>query len=120
MVKKAVRHLGETFGWDDARTAAWFESRVEPCMAWNRRCGNSYTASLWLSVAHALAGAAPGTRLLAFSYGSGFGSELLALTAGPGAASGAFAADVQVDLASRKMLDGAGYEALRGGVVPAH
>ena len=114
MVKKAVWHLGESFGLGEAETQAVYDTKILPHMAWNQRCGNAYTASLWLSVAQALVGRAEGERLVAFSYGSGFGAELLGLTAGPGAAEGAWAADLEADLASREAIDGAAYEALRG------
>ncbi|ACY16890.1 hydroxymethylglutaryl-CoA synthase family protein [Haliangium ochraceum] len=113
MVKKAVDQLGDSFGWDQARTAEFFASKVAPTMEWNRRCGNAYTASLWISVAHALAGRSPGARLTAFSYGSGFGSELLTLAAGPEAAEGAWRADIDSDLGERRLLDAEAYAALR-------
>ena len=63
-----------------------FEEKVGAVMSWNRPMGNSYTASLWFSVAEALAGRREGERITAFSYGSGFGAELFELTAGPKAA----------------------------------
>lgn len=114
MVKKAVLHVAESFGWDAEAGAALFAEKVDPTMGWNRRCGNAYTASLWISVAEALAGLTPGRRLAAFSYGSGFGAELLTLTAGPGAAEAGWVADVETDLAARTLIDAAGYQALRG------
>jgi hydroxymethylglutaryl-CoA synthase len=113
MVKKAVMRLGESFGWDAARTAALFEQKVAPTMRDNRRVGNAYTASLWLSVADTLAGLPAGTRIGAFSYGSGFGSELLILEAGAEAAKGAWAADLEKDLASRRLVTQDEYTALR-------
>ncbi len=114
MVKKAFLHIGESFGWPEARAEELFERKVDRFMGWNRMTGNAYTASLWLSVAEALAGRAPGERLAAFSYGSGFGAELLTLTAGPGAAAGEWVRDVELDLAARRRLDAMGYEQLRG------
>lgn len=114
MVKKAVVEIGERFGWTPERISALFSDKVEPAMAWNRMCGNAYTASLWISVAQALCGLPEGERVAAFSYGSGFGAELLTLTAGPEAAAGAWAADVETDLAGRERLDGERYLALRG------
>ena len=65
-------------------------------------------------MAEALSGLAPGERLAAFSYGSGFGAELLTMTAGPGAAAGEWVKDVELDLAARRRLDALGYEELRG------
>ncbi|MEM7356322.1 MAG: hydroxymethylglutaryl-CoA synthase, partial [Acidobacteriota bacterium] len=114
MVKKAFLHVAETFGWDYEEASQIFADKIDPNMGWNRMCGNAYTASLWMSVAEALAGMASGQRVAAFSYGSGFGSELLGLTAGPEAAAGAWAVDVENDLAQRQTIDAAGYEQLRG------
>ncbi|MCP3960470.1 MAG: hydroxymethylglutaryl-CoA synthase family protein [bacterium] len=114
MVKKAFLHVGERFGWDAERAEELFDLKVDPTMGWNRMCGNAYTASLWMSVAEALQGLAEGERLAAFSYGSGFGAEVQTFTAGPEAAAAAWAADVERDLASRRHVDAAGYERLRG------
>lgn len=113
MVKKSVVRLGETFGWTEAQTAAFFEQKVAPTMRWNLRTGNAYTASLWLSVASALAGLDRGARIGAFSYGSGFGSELLLLEAGTEAKAGAWIAEMENDLASRRLVSGEEYVALR-------
>ncbi len=115
MVKKAFFHLGESLGLDREWTAAYFADKVEPAMGWNRRIGNSYTASLWTSVAEALAGLEAGRRLAAFSYGSGFGAEVLTLEAGPQATAGAWARDVEEDLGSREYLDAGSYAELREG-----
>ncbi len=116
MVKKAVIEVGERLGWDEAKTTAYFAEQVDPTMEWNRQCGNAYTASLWISVAHALRGLAVGESIGAFSYGSGFGAELLVLEAGPAAARGAWAMDVEADFAARTEVDAAAYESLRSGV----
>jgi len=113
MGKKAVFRVGEFFGWDAEAIATFFSTKVNPTMFWNRLVGNAYTASLWLSVASALRGLTQGERIAAFSYGSGFGAELLTLTAGPGAQAGAWAIDVENDLANRKRVDAATYAALR-------
>ncbi len=114
MVKKAFFHVAESFGWDMEEAAAVFADKIDPNMGWNRMTGNAYTASLWMSVAEALAGMAAGERLAAFSYGSGFGAELLTFTAGPEAASGAWTTDVEQDLENRQLIDAVGYEQLRG------
>ncbi len=114
MVKKAFLHVGESFGWSPERAEDLFARKVDPFMGWNRMSGNAYTASLWMSVAEALAGLAPGERLAAFSYGSGFGAELLTFTAGPGAAAGEWVKDVELDLAARRRLNAMSYEQLRG------
>ncbi len=94
-------------------TKTFFDSKVDPTMVWNRRAGNCYTAALWLSVAHALAGRKTGEKLLAFSYGSGFGAELLSITAGELAEQGAWVADVEADLAGRTLCSAERYLELR-------
>ncbi len=114
MVKKAVMHLGVANGWDEATTANLFETKVMPTMEDNRRIGNAYTASLWFSVARALRGLAAGQRIAAYSYGSGFGAELLTLTAGKDAADARWAADLEADLAGRKQLTAEAYRDWRG------
>lgn len=113
MVKKAVAEVGARFGWDAERVAQIFADKVDPTMTWNRLCGNAYTASLWIAVASALRGLPAGERLAAFSYGSGFGAELLMLEAGREAAAGVWARDVEADLAGRCLVDAPAYAALR-------
>ena len=120
MVKKATARLGETLGWDEARTSAFHEGRIEPFMRWNQHVGNAYTAGLWVSVACALADATPGDRIAAFSYGSGFGAELLMLEAGTRVAQAGVAGDFEQMMRSRRMLDAEAYVAYRERVVPAH
>lgn len=113
MVKKAVAEVGVRFGWDEARVAQVFEEKVDPTMTWNRLCGNAYTASLWIAVASALRGLPAGRQVAAFSYGSGFGAELLVLESGEAAEIGAWAQDVESDLISRALVDAPAYSALR-------
>lgn len=115
MVKKAVVAVGESFGWAPERVEALYRDRVAPSMNWNVRVGNSYTASLWLSVAEALRGAESGERITAFSYGSGFGTELLTLEAGDAARAGDWAEDVESDLVARRQIDAEEYARLRRG-----
>ena len=117
MVRKAVGRLGETFGWGAERVNEFFQEKVEPTMMWNRISGNSYTASLWISVAQALKGLKAGERIAAFSYGSGFGSELISLVAGPAAAAGHWAQDMELDLANRKRVDGQAYARMRSSLL---
>lgn len=114
MVFKAVQQLGETFGFSDEELARFHREKVEPTMEWNRLSGNCYTASLWLSIAQQLAGANVGDRFAAFSYGSGFASELLTLTAGELAAAGEWAKEVEQDIAGRKQVTAEEYLRLRG------
>lgn len=113
MVLKAVQRVGTFFKWDPERIATFFAEKVSPTMDWNRLSGNSYTASLWISVANALQGLQLGERVAAFSYGSGFGAELLTLRAGPKAIAGAWETDVVSDLANRQLVNAEAYCALR-------
>lgn len=113
MVVKAFGAVTEAFGLSEAEGQALFKSKIEPSLAWNRKAGNCYTASLWLSVAQALAGAKLGERVAAFSYGSGFGAELFGLTAMELAEKGAWRADVEADLAGRTLVTGERYSELR-------
>ncbi|MDA8018496.1 MAG: hydroxymethylglutaryl-CoA synthase [Thermoanaerobaculia bacterium] len=114
MVKKAVLALGESLGWSEEVSRAFYSEKVGPTMGWNLFTGNAYTAALWIAVARTLIGRTEGARLAAFSYGSGFGSELLTLTAGPAAIDGAWARDVETDVANRRLIDVAAYQGLRG------
>ena len=119
MVRKSVLRIGEVFGWTAERVNDFFKEKVEPTMIWNRLIGNSYTASLWFSVAHALQGLQRGERVAAFSYGSGFGSELLSLVAGPLAEAGDWASDFEKDLSERIQLNAEAYNRLRNKSVRA-
>ena len=114
MVKKAVLGLGESLGWTEDDALSFYNEKVEPTMEWNLGTGNAYTAALWIAVARSLVGLDAGTRLAAFSYGSGFGSELLTLTAGPDAAAGAWSADIEADLEARRRISIDEYRGLRG------
>ncbi len=64
-------------------------------------------------MANALKGLAHGQRVAAFSYGSGFGAELLTLEAGPKAAAGEWAEDVERDVSGRRRLNARRYSLLR-------
>lgn len=118
MVKKTLQHLGARLAWSEAETAAFYAAKVEPTMSLNRLVGNAYTASLWLSVADTLRGRAEGEKIAAFSYGSGYGAELFELAAGPAARQGAWAVEVEADLATRREISGEEYLAMRR-TVPA-
>ena len=116
MVRKAFHVVGEVAGWSAERIQQLYNDKVEPSMLWNRLSGNSYTASLWIAVANALQGLKAGEQVAAFSYGSGFGSEILSLTAGPRAEDGAWAQDIERDISRRGRVDASGYSLLRAGV----
>jgi hydroxymethylglutaryl-CoA synthase len=102
MVKKAFTSLCELFHWNAEKINSFIERKIEPTLNWNRLCGNAYTASLWLSVANTLNKMELGQRITAFSYGSGFGSELLTLIAGAEAKQGAWQEDMEEDERLRK------------------
>lgn len=119
MVRKAVLHFAEALGLTAEKIIELFEQKVEPTMIWNKLTGNAYTASLWISVANALQGRNTGDRIAAFSYGSGFGAELLSLVAGPDAKAGAWAEDMERDLADRRIITAEDYNQLRAAVQPA-
>lgn len=119
MVRKAVLRIGEALGLGSDQAEELYQDKVEPTMVWNRLSGNAYTASLWISVARALEGLQQGERIAAFSYGSGFGSEVLSLVAGPSAVAGLWAQDIERDLAVRLRVDAQAYDRLRSGAVLA-
>ncbi len=116
MVKKAFHLVGEVAGWSAERIQQIYSDKVEPSMLWNRLSGNSYTASLWIAVANALQGLKPGEQVAAFSYGSGFGSEILSLVAGPRAREAGWAQDIERDVSNRRQVDASGYSLLRAAV----
>ncbi len=119
MVKKALHEVCEAAGWSTEKIARMYAEKVDPTMDWNRLSGNSYAAALWVAVARALCGMETGEKVAAFSYGSGFGSELLSLEAGPSAAAAEWASDIERDVARRKRLDASGYSLLRSAVKTA-
>lgn len=113
MVKKAFYAACQSLGWSDEKIEKIYVEKVEPTMAWNRVTGNAYTASLWISVANALRGLKQGQRITAFSYGSGFGAELLTLNAGPLAEEGKWAQDFEKDMKQRKEIGAKEYDEMR-------
>lgn len=113
MVKKAFISICKAHGLSDEHSELFFIEKVFPSMEWNALSGNSYTASLWISVAKALCGLPPGLKITAFSYGSGCGAELLSLVTGTKAAEGAWAEDVQKDFEGREELTAEVYDAMR-------
>ncbi len=116
MVRKAFHLVGEVAGWSAERVQQLYSEKVEPSMLWNKLSGNSYTASLWIAVANALQGLKAGEQVAAFSYGSGFGSEILSLIAGPRAKEADWAQDIERDIAHRGRVDASAYNLLRASV----
>ncbi|STX55617.1 Polyketide biosynthesis 3-hydroxy-3 -methylglutaryl-ACP synthase pksG [Legionella beliardensis] len=113
MVRKAVFHFFQHQGWTDEKIEDYLKEKIEPTMVWNQLTGNCYTASLWIAVAKALAHLKPKQKLSAFSYGSGYGAELLTLTAGPQVSSPYWVAEVEKMLLARQKINSLEYELLR-------
>lgn len=113
MVKKAFFHLASVWGWDESFAEEVFAEKIDPNLSWNKRCGNSYNASLWISVLSALSHLKEGQRLIAFSYGSGFGSEILTLTAGAKAPLIEKTVEIDALFSRRRYLSGIEYEGYR-------
>lgn len=84
MAVKAHRHLAQVAG--SVASTADLAAQVEPTTAYNRRIGNSYTASAYLGLLALLDGQADlsGTRLGIASYGSGAVAEFLSARVVPG------------------------------------
>lgn len=113
MVRKAFFSACTALGWDEEKIEKIYAEKINPTMEWNRLMGNAYTASLWISVANALRGLKAGEKITAFSYGSGFGAELLTLQAGPLAQAAKWAEDFEKDMQQRKFIDAQTYDDIR-------
>lgn len=113
MVKKALTAVCKGYGWDDEKIETLYKTKVDHTMRWNRLCGNTYTASVWIAVANTIRGMAEGKRIAAFSYGSGCGAELVTLRVGKKAKRGEWGKDVEFDLNDRVNIDGETYDAMR-------
>ena len=117
MVYKAIKRLGSYCGWDTQRIMLEYQTKIYPVMEWNQQIGNSYTASLWFSVAKALTKLQPDEQMLAFSYGSGCGAELLTLQCTKLNANSIWQQELEADLASRTIIDAQFYQTLRNGLI---
>ena len=113
MVIKAFSALCEKFGLDKEKITKLFFQKIKPSLEWNVDVGNCYTASLWLSVAKALNDSNKNDKLLAFSYGSGFGAELLSLTATNTNKNSYWQKALQADFDNRKFITKEEYLMLR-------
>ncbi len=113
MVKKAFNHLGEVNGLEQKNIDSIFEKKVAPTFEWNAKIGNCYTASLWFSVAKALAAINTNEKLLSFSYGSGFGAELLSLKANISNTAPYWQKHLQADIDNREFITAEQYLRLR-------
>ncbi|MFT3798998.1 hydroxymethylglutaryl-CoA synthase [Microbacterium sp.] len=111
MAVKAHRRLAEHVG------VALDEGLIDVTTGYNRRIGNSYTASLYLALAALLDGAddLDGARVGMFSYGSGAVSEFFSLVVQPGYRSALRGAETEALLAARTPVDVARYRELHAG-----
>jgi len=115
MVYKAFAELCTSFDFSENETKAFYHSHVEPFLKFNKKIGNAYTASLWISVAHALHDLKTNEHIAAFSYGSGFGAELLNFTKMSDSEDIGWVEDIQDHIAHRRTyLSQEAYIALRG------
>ncbi len=110
---KTIKELGQSWGWSFEKTQSIYLEKIEPYLHYNRLTGNCYTASLWLSVAHALASLEKNDHLLAFSYGSGCGAELLSLRKGNAPCN--WSVDLETLQQERRYLTAEQYDAYRKG-----
>jgi len=113
MVQKAVKKLGALCKWDAEYTQSWFEEKILSTMKWNQIIGNSYTGSLWFSVANSLTKLNSNELFAAFSYGSGCGAELLTLQCKTNQAKANWVRDLEQDLAERTIIDLEQYQQIR-------
>lgn len=113
MAHKALRALAAHTGTEID------EARVAPSTAYNRQIGNSYTASLFLSLAAVLDGDEDltGRRIGLYSYGSGSTGEFLAVVVRPGYREHTRAAATREALDSRTPIDIETYRRLHAGAV---
>ncbi|RLK49192.1 hydroxymethylglutaryl-CoA synthase [Microbacterium telephonicum] len=111
MAHKALRALAAHTGTEID------EARVAPSTVYNRQIGNSYTASLFLSLAAVLDGDddLTGRRVGLYSYGSGATGEFLAVSVQPGYRAHTRAAATLAALAARTPIDIATYRSLHAG-----
>lgn len=84
-------------------------NKVTSNMQWNKVIGNSYTASLWISIAQSLISSKG--QIIAYSYGSGCNAELLTLNAHSNYTY--WSEQVAQDLANREFISGKQYYDMR-------
>lgn len=114
MVKKAFFDVAQEVGMTPEQTSEYYEERLSEHMNWTRKIGNTYTASVWMGLAHALSGRGDGERIGVFSYGSGAGAELMfARVAANNPLDQAWAEEFEARLAAREPLAAASYNTAR-------
>lgn len=113
MVIKAFTAIGEQLKLSVEQINQLYQSRIAPFMGWNQRCGNAYTASLWIMFANALCNTRKNERLLVFSYGSGMGSELMTWSNNAEPQQLAWKNTVEQKLNQREPISGKTYQSIR-------
>ncbi|WP_268958245.1 hydroxymethylglutaryl-CoA synthase [Occultella glacieicola] len=113
MAVKAHRHLAARAG--SELDPAALQAQIEPTMGYNRRIGNSYTASVYLALLALLDGDEDltGKRVAIASYGSGAVAEFLTGTVADGYRAGLRRAENEERLTGRTPVDDAAYLALQ-------
>ena len=116
MAKKAHRCARGLDGLTEAEADATFEAEVASSLAFPQEVGNSYTGSLWLSLAsllHREAGPLEGQRVGLFSYGSGCAAEFFAGRVVAGAAEQVAKLSLAAPLEGRRAYTVGEYESIR-------
>ncbi len=92
-----------------------FAQKVKPSLSYSRQFGGIYTAANYIGLMGVLNAAdnlEPGDHISIFSYGSGSGSEMFSLTAGPDFKKAIAEAALQDKIDARKLLTVEQYEEL--------
>jgi hydroxymethylglutaryl-CoA synthase len=113
MVMKAFTYLGNVYGLTQEQISTIYKQKIHPTLEWNMKIGNCYTASLWFSTAKALTNMLKNEQLLSFSYGSGFGAELLTITANNNKQNPYWQKHLQSDFDNRQFITSEEYSSLR-------
>ncbi|ROR82460.1 hydroxymethylglutaryl-CoA synthase [Plantibacter flavus] len=109
MAIKAHRHLAKSLG--SERTQEELDAQIEPTTGYNRRIGNSYTASVYLALLALLDGDEDltGRRIAFLSYGSGAVAECFSGIVRPGYRSALRSDANRAQLDARTVVDDARY-----------
>lgn len=114
MVKKAFFDVAEEVGMTSEQAVDYYNERLSEHMNWTRKIGNTYTASVWMGLAHALCRRDDGERVGVFSYGSGAGAELMfARVVANNPLDVTWAAEFEARLESREALTATSYDRAR-------
>ncbi len=117
MVETSFNNLARKANWDLVTTEKIFKQKILPTMQFNLQLGNSYTGSLWFSVACSLTLMQAKEQMLAFSFGSGCGAELLTLKCIANQKDSIWLQELKQDLAQRTIISYQHYCELRNSYV---